>query len=114
MEPNEPTRPPIDRDLIGQDLGRLATILAPLVEARLPSGAMALMALGGLRPVAELVADSFRRVLDLSDDELGALIDAAGVELGAWRSARTPVGPDYVTAHPEVGPAAAHLVEVLT
>ena len=114
MEPNEPTRPPIDRDLISRDLGHLATILAPLVEARLPSTAMALMALRGLPPVASLVADSFRRVLDLSDDELGSLIDAAGVELGAWRSARMPIGSDYVTAHPEIQPAAAHLVEVLT
>ena len=114
MEPSEPTRPPIDRELISRDLGHLAQILAPLVEARLPSGAMALMAMGGLPPVASLVADSLRRVLDLSDDDLAELIDAFGVELGAWRGLRRPLGSEYATAHPKVQLAATRLVATLT
>lgn len=113
MESNEPTRPTIDRDLIARDLDRLATILAPLVEARLPAGAGMLLAMNGSPRVSEMVAASLRRALDLSDDELAALIDVGGVELGAWRGVRQAVGPDYVDAHPELAGAARHIVEVL-
>lgn len=113
MQPTEPTRPPIDRDLIAQDLDRLATILAPLVEARLPSGAALLMAANGLPPVSELMAQSFRRVLGLSDDELAALIDAGGVELGAWRRVRCPIGLEYLAEHGGILEAAAHLAEAI-
>lgn len=111
MEPTEQTRPPIDRALIGLDLDRLATILAPLVEGRLPSGASLVARLMGSSSVSDLMSRSFRQVLGLDDDELGELIDAAGVELGAWRGVRRPLDDAYLSAHPAAAPAARRFVE---
>lgn len=113
MEAIAPSRPPIDRDLIGRDLDRLATILAPLVEGRLPSGLLAAAKLMGSPSVNDLMARSFRQVLALDDDDLGALIDAAGAELGAWRGVRRGVDEAYLGAHPAVVPAASRFVEAV-
>lgn len=108
--PNPPQAPTIDRELISQDLGRLAEFLAPLIQSRLelvrsfhlrfmgltvPVGAILYPLLSGYP--AQMTSDALGRVLSLSDDELGALIDLAGLELGAWRGF-PPGTPDQVAA----------------
>lgn len=104
---DEPTKPPIDRELVTRDLARLATLLGPAIESRLemvrlyrlgpiPVGEAIYRQLQGLP--ARMTFDAMSRVLSLSDAELVALVDVAGLELGAWRGFTPPATAEQLAA----------------
>jgi hypothetical protein len=102
--------PPIDRQILRQDLRLLPRLLAGSLHSALP---MPLRMAVSREVLIQQLSGACSRLAESPDADLVPLIDTLGQELGAIRGILAPIDQAYLEAHPGLAAALDRTVKRL-